>query len=105
MSKQMERITYCSQSIDGVDLNDAIETFVSTVQDLLLIENLAWVFYHKKRLVVLPRFFSKFRGVRLDMCDDAVMVGVYSVSSRAGEVIDDINYVLSNLEKIDHGNR
>ena len=97
MSKNAERITYCSQSIDGVDLNDATETFVSTVQDLLLIENLAWVFYHKKRLVVLPRFFSKFRGVRLDMCDDAVMVGVYSVSSRAGEIIEDVRFVVSEV--------
>ena len=100
-----ERITYCSQSIDVDDLKGAVETFVSTVQDLLLIENLAWVFYHKKRLVVLPRFFSRFRGVRLDMSDDAVMVGVYSVSSRATEIMDDVMYVLSNLEKVDYGNR
>ena len=80
---------------------DAIEEFASTVQDMAIEKGTAWAFLFGDRLVCLSRFFSRFRGKRLDMHEDALVIGMYTASVNAIDIIDDVKFVISKMEKVD----
>ena len=90
-----ERIHYHSVCISKQKKGlDAVEEFASTVQDMAINQGSAWAFLFGDRLVCLPRFFSRFRGERLDMHEDALAIGMYTASVNAIDIIDDVKFVL-----------
>ena len=97
-----ERIRYHSVDISRQRKGlDAVEEFASTVQDMAINQGMAWAFLFNDRLVCLPRIFSRFRGERLDMNTNAVAIGMYTASVNAKDIIDDVQFVISKMEKVD----